>query len=69
MKWKEDCSYICRLYKELLNNKESSVEVMHKKINRLESQMRRRADLLIRQLSILQREEKELEDILEKSIH
>ncbi|KAI5132541.1 hypothetical protein NEAUS04_1444 [Nematocida ausubeli] len=69
MKWKEDYSYIQNLYKELLDNEEISTDIIYRKINRLESQIRKKTDIIIRQLSILQREEKELEDILERSMH
>ncbi|KAH9385605.1 uncharacterized protein NEMAJ01_0501 [Nematocida major] len=66
MKSSEEYSYARILYRKMLEDESSSLDAMEVHIDKLEKNLRDRIDAVLRQLSILQREEKELQTIIER---
>lgn len=66
MEKNRDYSYISGLYRKLLENDDTSLELIDRRMYKIESRIRNRLEAILMQLSILQREEKELETIIEE---
>lgn len=59
----EESAYISKLFKKALENSDLSVDLLNSKLCKIENRIRNRIDVVLRQLSILQREESELDSI------
>ncbi|KAI5193026.1 hypothetical protein NEMIN01_2370 [Nematocida minor] len=59
--WK--MAYITRTFKRALENENVSVELLSNRLGKIERKIRNRIDVVLRQLSMLQREQVELESM------
>lgn len=60
----ENYGYISKIFKKALENSDVSIDILNNRLCRIENKIRIRIEMVLRQLSILQREEHELSTML-----